>query len=196
MKFPFHFSFFFWWNLFFSRNNFINRSSEGSSSQEELTPSTSASTAPIATTATTTTTTQSEPLSEYNSINLLQFHQNDNNNDNNKEIELNHTTESDEMKRAHAKQLIEQYFYMLSNGCGDNHCKNINCASSGNIINKLTPNEAAARAIQLYKDDAPICGLPKNKIARKTDQNSKQNVSTNLNDDFDSAHVNNHIDSR
>ena len=34
------------------------------------------------------------------------------------------------MKRAAAKKLIERYFYMLTEGCGNDNCTNVNCASS------------------------------------------------------------------
>lgn len=62
------------------------------------------------------------------------------------------------MKREHAKQMIERYFYQLFNGCGNTSCLNRNCASSAEF-QKLTPNEAAARAIQLLSEDAPLCDL-------------------------------------
>ncbi|XP_055316657.1 ubiquitin-protein ligase E3A isoform X2 [Sitodiplosis mosellana] len=73
------------------------------------------------------------------------------------------------MKRAHAKQLIERYFYQLSSGCGNPHCLNKNCASSGQFA-KLTPNQAAARAIQLFSEDAKFCDFPANKTARISDE--------------------------
>lgn len=73
------------------------------------------------------------------------------------------------MKRAHAKQLIERYFYQLSNGCGNLHCTNTNCASSGQF-EALTPNQAAARAIQLFSEDAKLCDFPANKTARISDE--------------------------
>lgn len=73
--------------------------------------------------------------------------------------------EIDDMKRAHAKQLIERYFYQLSNGCGNESCANENCASSG-IMESLTPNQAAARALQLYKIDAKLCNFPASKTVK------------------------------
>lgn len=79
--------------------------------------------------------------------------------------------EIDNMKRAHAKQLIERYFYQLSTGCGNPHCTNKNCASSHQFETltagqPLTPNQAAARAIQLFSEDAKFCDFPANKSAR------------------------------
>lgn len=38
-----------------------------------------------------------------------------------------------DMKRAAAKKLIERYFYQLTDGCGNPHCDNQNCASSGKV---------------------------------------------------------------
>lgn len=72
---------------------------------------------------------------------------------------------NDEMKRAVAKKLIEQYFYQLSNGCGNPTCGNRHCASSGQV-STLSPNQAAARAIQLYTQEAELCDVHPSKIAR------------------------------
>lgn len=76
---------------------------------------------------------------------------------------------NDDSKRAVAKKLIEQYFYQLSNGCGNPKCGNRNCASSGQVI-ALTPNQAAARAIQLYTQEAELCVVHPSKIARTQHQ--------------------------
>lgn len=74
--------------------------------------------------------------------------------------------DTEEMKRTHAKQLIERYFYQLSDGCGSANCTNQNCASSG-AVKSLTPNQAAARAIQLFSEDAQLCDVHgARKIAR------------------------------
>ncbi|KAK2580164.1 hypothetical protein KPH14_012435 [Odynerus spinipes] len=73
-----------------------------------------------------------------------------------------------DMKRAAAKKLIERYFYQLTEGCGNPHCGNQNCASSGKITN-LTPNQAAAQAIQLFSQEARLCdGTQPSKVARTT----------------------------
>lgn len=73
--------------------------------------------------------------------------------------------ESDEMKRAAAKKLIERYFYQLRDGCGNPSCGNICCASSGEV-KSLTPNQAAAKAIQLFSEDAELCDSHPSKVAR------------------------------
>ncbi|XP_037037747.1 ubiquitin-protein ligase E3A isoform X1 [Bradysia coprophila] len=77
-------------------------------------------------------------------------------------------SESDEMKRAIAKKLIERYFYQLSDGCGKPNCANKNCASSGSV-EALSPNQAAARAIQLYSEEAELCELHPAKVAKTHD---------------------------
>lgn len=59
-------------------------------------------------------------------------------------------------KRAAARRLIERYFYQLTNGCGDPSCDNVHCASSGELGN-LTPDEAAAQALQLFSQEARLC---------------------------------------
>lgn len=41
--------------------------------------------------------------------------------------------ETDTMKRAAAKKLIERYFYQLIDGCGNSNCDNEYCASSGKV---------------------------------------------------------------
>ncbi|KAJ6648241.1 Ubiquitin-protein ligase E3A [Pseudolycoriella hygida] len=83
------------------------------------------------------------------------------------------SSESDEMKRAIAKKLIERYFYQLSDGCGKPNCSNKNCASSGSV-EALSPNQAAARAIQLYSQEAELCELHPAKVAKT--QDCKANV--------------------
>lgn len=72
------------------------------------------------------------------------------------------------MKRAAAKKLIERYFYQLTDGCGNPQCDNENCVSSGKVTN-LTPNQAAAQAIQLFSQEARLCdGTQPSKVARTT----------------------------
>lgn len=80
--------------------------------------------------------------------------------------------ESDDMKRSTAKKLIERYFYQLSDGCGKANCANKNCASSGSV-ETLSPNQAAARAIQLYSQEAELCELHPAKVAKTQDCKSK-----------------------
>ncbi|XP_016987649.1 ubiquitin-protein ligase E3A [Drosophila rhopaloa] len=61
-----------------------------------------------------------------------------------------------EMKRSAVRSLIQRYFYQLQSGCGNAHCTNANCASSGKVA-PMTPNEVAARALQLFSQDAQLC---------------------------------------
>ncbi|XP_064545143.1 ubiquitin-protein ligase E3A [Drosophila montana] len=61
-----------------------------------------------------------------------------------------------EMKRSAVRSLIQRYFHQLQSGCGNVHCTNANCASSGKVA-PMTPNEVAARALQLFSQDAQLC---------------------------------------
>ncbi|KXJ10271.1 ubiquitin-protein ligase E3A [Exaiptasia diaphana] len=61
----------------------------------------------------------------------------------------------DNMKRATAEQLIKNYFYQLTNGCGMTDCNNENCASNGRL--KLSSNDAAALALKLFHEKAQLC---------------------------------------
>ncbi|XP_058835486.1 ubiquitin-protein ligase E3A isoform X2 [Topomyia yanbarensis] len=69
------------------------------------------------------------------------------------------------MKRASAKKLIERYFYQLVDGCGNPKCNNKYCASSGKV-EKLSPNAAAARAIQLFTQEAELCDTHPSKVPK------------------------------
>lgn len=66
----------------------------------------------------------------------------------------NHT----DMKRSAVKELIERYFYQLQRGCGNPKCNNVYCASSGKVA-AMSPNEIAAKAIQLFSQEAKLCDL-------------------------------------
>ncbi|KAH8357498.1 hypothetical protein KR200_000145, partial [Drosophila serrata] len=61
-----------------------------------------------------------------------------------------------EMKRSAVRSLIQRYFHQLQSGCGNAHCTNDNCASSGKVA-PMTPNEVAAKALQLFSQDAQLC---------------------------------------
>lgn len=54
------------------------------------------------------------------------------------------------------RSLIERYFYQLLEGCSDDDCQNINCKSSGKVA-LLTPNQAAAKALELFFQGASLC---------------------------------------
>lgn len=62
----------------------------------------------------------------------------------------------DNSKKLAVKELIERYYYQLTEGCGREGCSNENCASSGRL-NRLSPNEAAARALHLMMAKAALC---------------------------------------
>lgn len=75
----------------------------------------------------------------------------------------------EEIKKASVRKLIERYFYQLLEGCGNKNCENSNCKSSG-LITQLTPNQAAAKALQLFAQDARLC---------ITDQNPAKTLKAN-----------------
>lgn len=77
---------------------------------------------------------------------------------------------SEEMKRVAARKLIERYFFQLTDGCGNPKCTNKYCFSSGEI-EKMTPDQAAARALTLFLQDAKLCDSHPTKLA-KTSYNS------------------------
>lgn len=79
------------------------------------------------------------------------------------------TSEEQELKRVSTKKLIERYFYQLMQGCGNPKCCNKNCASSGKV-ERLTPNAAAARAIQLFSQEAALCSETQPSKLAKTDE--------------------------
>ncbi|XP_052120401.1 ubiquitin-protein ligase E3A isoform X2 [Frankliniella occidentalis] len=92
------------------------------------------------------------------------------------------TEESDTMKRAAAKKLIERYFYQLLDGCGNPNCDNVHCASSGKA-KVLTPNQAAAQAIQLFSQEAQLCDTQPSKVARTSESDSEAGSQTTSNVD-------------
>lgn len=54
------------------------------------------------------------------------------------------------------RKLIERYFYQLMEGCENKNCRNRHCKSSGQVA-ALTPNQAAAKALQLFFQGASLC---------------------------------------
>lgn len=68
----------------------------------------------------------------------------------------------DGMKRATVKERIEKYFYQLTDGCGNEDCKNENCASSGKVsvstplvLVKILSNYAEVTSIE--KKNSFLC---------------------------------------
>lgn len=131
-----------------------------------------------------------EPSSQSNEIGFINNIEDNHNNTNNLELRLanecNHTDEeqaaldedtanesgetiANDRKRAQTKKLIEKYFYQLTIGCGNTNCENVNCASNSNF-EKLTPNQAAARAIKLLSDESKFCDEVNKKPILKINQ--------------------------
>ncbi|XP_078254962.1 ubiquitin-protein ligase E3A-like isoform X2 [Rhinoraja longicauda] len=74
-------------------------------------------------------------------------------------------------KREAAKQLIEGYYCQLTKGCGNEFCANGNCASCPGF-KQLDNNQAAARALELYRTRAELCvGWPTKKLRSLLCQN-------------------------
>ncbi|XP_065205619.1 ubiquitin-protein ligase E3A isoform X2 [Planococcus citri] len=86
---------------------------------------------------------------------------------------------ADVMKRATVEEEIKSYFYMLTDGCGDENCDNENCVSSGKITPQ-SPNRAAASALHLQRNRAKLCDRHVSKIPRtKSPTPSQASQSTN-----------------
>uniref|UniRef100_A0A3Q2Y5U8 Ubiquitin-protein ligase E3A n=1 Tax=Hippocampus comes TaxID=109280 RepID=A0A3Q2Y5U8_HIPCM len=79
------------------------------------------------------------------------------------------------MKRS-AKNLIERYFWQLTDGCGNDDCDNEFCASCRHF-QPLDRNAAAVRALELCKINAKLCDL-------KTSQTGSDIQPPGLKEDF------------
>ncbi|KAG7514444.1 hypothetical protein JOB18_034045 [Solea senegalensis] len=66
------------------------------------------------------------------------------------------------MNKATAKLLIERYFRQLTEGCGNGNCTNRFCASCCDF-QPLDNNSAAAKALELFKNNAKLCPHPSKK---------------------------------
>ena len=74
-------------------------------------------------------------------------------------------------KRAAAKQLIEKFYYQLTDGCGNENCENENCASSPKFVLKdQERNALALQAVQLFKNKARLCDVQPSKVPRAAEQ--------------------------
>lgn len=82
-------------------------------------------------------------------------------------------------KRAAAKQQIERYYYQLIEGCGRENCTNENCASSSSFVHKsISNNEAAVKAIDLFKGRAVLCEGQPVKVAKSAAATDDPNQGT------------------
>ena len=72
-------------------------------------------------------------------------------------------------KRVAAKQMIERYYYQLTDGCGKPDCCNSGCASSRKFkFTNLTRDQAALEALQLFRAKADLCGDAPFKVAKNS----------------------------
>ena len=80
-------------------------------------------------------------------------------------------------KRAAAvKQRIQQFYFQLTEGCGRTNCANHDCASNP-AFKKISSDEAAARAMILFKNKVQLCDKPPFKVPR-TDSEEDDFTST------------------
>ncbi|ESO89420.1 hypothetical protein LOTGIDRAFT_218813 [Lottia gigantea] len=83
------------------------------------------------------------------------------------ETEVSPVNEGEGMKRAAAKQLIERYYYQLTNGCGDPNCRNAYCSSCPEFcFRHADRNSLALRAIDLFRSKVKLCDDHSNKVRR------------------------------
>ncbi|CAI2728173.1 unnamed protein product [Schistosoma spindalis] len=95
-----------------------------------------------------------------------------------------------------AKHLITLYFNQLINGCRNVNCQNKNCASSANFAHPgITPNQAAALAIELTVNRADLC-LSTNAILSSSgmsNPSTSRSVEPEVNSDDNGGETSNEI---
>jgi len=72
------------------------------------------------------------------------------------EFDVTTLSEKSVNKKSNARKMIEQYYHMLTKGCNNPECTNMNCARA-NQTTVTDANEAAAKALTLFKSRAPLC---------------------------------------
>ncbi|KAK2149458.1 hypothetical protein LSH36_451g01060 [Paralvinella palmiformis] len=83
------------------------------------------------------------------------------------------------MKRAAVKQLIERYYYQLTDGCGKPDCSNVVCASCQKFqFPNLTRDQAAVEALKQFRLKAELCGDSPYKVAKSSSE-QKNGCSSN-----------------
>ena len=74
-------------------------------------------------------------------------------------------------KRAAVKQLIERYYYQLTDGCGKPDCSNVICASCRKFqFPNLTRDQAAVEALKQFRLKAELCGDSPFKVAKSSSE--------------------------
>lgn len=91
------------------------------------------------------------------------------------------------MNRTTAKHLIERYFRQLTEGCGNGDCRNEFCASCPSC-ETMDKNAAAAKALELFKNNAKLCDPSKKECVPSETQLDCMTGSTELVDDFSDVH--------
>lgn len=83
-------------------------------------------------------------------------------------------------KRAAARQLIENYYYQLTDGCGNPDCDNKCCASCPDFpFKSVDRNELALQAVQLSRSRARLCeGIPQKYAKYPVQESSDESTVT------------------
>lgn len=102
------------------------------------------------------TSIDEDPGCSSNEVNNSSYHTVNKSTDKNDEASKSSIPTLDNNRRIHAKHMIERYFHQLTIGCGNQKCINKNCASNI-LFEKLTPDQAAGRAIQLFSKETKFC---------------------------------------
>lgn len=85
------------------------------------------------------------------------------------------TEDETNLKKANMRILIERYFYQLLEGCENKSCRNRHCKSSGQVP-VLTPNQAAAKALQLFFQGASLCQNDKIQGEQRLTEHSQRSI--------------------
>ena len=75
-------------------------------------------------------------------------------------------------RAAAAKQRIQQFYFQLTEGCGRSNCSNADCASNPSF-EKVSSDEAAARAMIMFKNKVALCEKPPSKVPRTDSDESE-----------------------
>ena len=63
--------------------------------------------------------------------------------------------------REEAKELIQLYYKQVTKGCGQEDCENDVCASNKRFKRQMSNEEAAAKALSLFKKQSKLCVFEK-----------------------------------
>ena len=88
------------------------------------------------------------------------------------------------------KQLIEAYYFQLTDGCGNSDCSNEVCASNPNFVLKdKDKNKLAIEALELFKKKAQLCENQRRKVAKLPDDGENLELESPLKTDGANVHL-------